>query len=295
MDRSCSSNLHNSIQNIQYSDSSDKYVEWNNRKTLKKSLIDFRILDYWMISSLKHKILLNSFIFVSFLLFNSMSQNQVEAQYGSQNNLGAAELEEQLEKAREKLERAQSQGAYGSGTAIFGSGNPINAISDFFNNFLNMIGLSTPGFTKYTDPSGAISFQYPSDWVKISEINLNNFGVSLASPTENEKRAVFTLSREDSDYLFLDTYKDSKVSELQNTNLFGYGFSGIEGPIDTTLAGLPAFQIKFISPALGGLDTIEVNTIKDDKQYSASFQGKPDVYQKHLDSFNKILSTVKIK
>jgi hypothetical protein len=131
--------------------------------------------------------------------------------------------------------------------------------------------------------------------VKISEINLDNFGISLASPIENEKRAVFTLSREDSDYMFLVTYKDSKVSELQNTNLFGIRFSGIEGPIDTTLAGLPAFQIKFVSPALGGLDTVEVNTIKDDKLYSASFQGKPDVYQKHLDSFNKILSSVEIK
>lgn len=248
-----------------------------------------------MTSYFKHKILLNSFIFVSFLLLISILQNRAEAQYGSQNNLGASELEEQLKKAREKIEQAQSAGDYGSGTTMFGSGNPINAISDFFNNLLNMIGLSTPGFTKYTDPSGAISFQYPSDWVKISEVNLDNFGVSFASPIENEKRAIFTLSREDSDYLFLDTYKDSKLSELQNTNLFGIRFSGIEGPIDTTLAGLPAFQIKFISPVLGGLDTIEVNTIKDNKLYSASFQGKPDVYQKHLDSFNKILSSIKIK
>jgi len=239
--------------------------------------------------------LLNFIILFGFLLLNSMMQNPVQGQQSDQGNLGTAELEEQLEKAREKIRQAQSQGAYGSGTTIFGSDNPINAISDFFKNLLNMIGLSTPGFTKYTDPSGAISFQYPSDWVKISEVNLDNFGVSFASPLENDKRAVFTLSREDSDYLFLDTYKDSKVSELQNTNLFGYGFSGIEGPIDTTLAGLPAFQIKFISPALGGLDTIEVNAIKDDKLYSASFQGKPDSYQKHIDSFNKILSSIKIK
>lgn len=236
--------------------------------------------------------LLNFIILVGFLLLNSMMQNPVQGQYNGQGNLGAAELEEQLQKAREKIRQAQSQGAYEGETTTTQSSNPIN---DFFTKILNMFGLSMPGFTKYTDPSGIISFQYPSEWIKISEINLDNFGVSFASPIENEKRAVFTLSREDSDYIYLDTYKDARYSELQNFNLFGYGMSGIEGPIDTTLAGLPAFQIKFISPALGGLDTIEVNTIKDNKLYSVSFQGKPDVYQKHLDSFNKILNSIKIK
>ncbi len=157
-----------------------------------------------------------------------------------------------------------------------------------------MIGLSMPGFTKYTDPSGTISFQYPSDWVKISEVSLSNFGVSFGSPVGDGERSVFTFSSENSDYFYLDTHMDNHVSELQNTNLFGYRFSGIEGPIDTTLAGIPAFQIKFISPALGGLDTIEVNAIKDGKLYTASYQGKSAAYQKHLDSFNKILNTIKI-
>jgi hypothetical protein len=223
-----------------------------------------------------------------------MMPNQVQGQYSGQSPPGAAELEEQLEKAREKIRQAQSQDSYGSGTGL-PIGNPLNAISDFFNNLLNMIGLSTPGFTKYTDPSGTINFQYPSDWIKISEINLSNFGVSFRSPTLNDQSSIFTLSSEPSDYLFLDTYKDSRVPELQNTNLFGYGFSGIEGPVDTTLAGQPAFQIKFISPALGGLDTIEVSMIKNDKLYTASYQGKSGPYQQHLDSFNKILSTIKIE
>ncbi|MDR4492041.1 MAG: hypothetical protein R2685_14260 [Candidatus Nitrosocosmicus sp.] len=45
---------------------------------------------------------------------------------------------------------------------------------------------------------------------------------------------------------------------MQNTNLFGYGLSGIEGLFDATLAGQPAFQINFVSPVLGGLDATEV-------------------------------------
>ena len=43
------------------------------------------------------------------------------AQYGSQGSVGTATLEEQLQLAREKLSNAQQQGAYGSGTAMFGT------------------------------------------------------------------------------------------------------------------------------------------------------------------------------
>jgi hypothetical protein len=247
-----------------------------------------------MIYSLRHKLLLKSLTFAIFLSFSSILYSEVYAQNGDQSSPGAATLEEQLEQARDKIRQAESAGAYGSksGPPI---GNPISAISDFFNNFLNMVGLTTPGFTKYTDPSGTISFQYPSDWSKISEVSLSNFGVSFGSPPDTNGRSVFTLSSEDSNYLFLDTYKESRVSELQDTNLFGYGFSGIEGPADTTLGWLPAFQIKFISPVLGGLDTIEVYSINKGKLYVASYQGKSEPYQKHIESFNKILDTIEIK
>ena len=43
------------------------------------------------------------------------------AQYGTQGEVGSATLEEQLQLAREKLSNAQQQGAYGSGTAMFGT------------------------------------------------------------------------------------------------------------------------------------------------------------------------------
>ncbi|VFJ13223.1 zinc ribbon domain-containing protein [Candidatus Nitrosocosmicus franklandus] len=43
------------------------------------------------------------------------------AQYGSQGDVGTATLEEQLQLAREKISNAQSAGAYGSGTAMFGT------------------------------------------------------------------------------------------------------------------------------------------------------------------------------
>ena len=89
----------------------------------------------------------------------------------------------------------------------------------------------------------------------------------------------------------MDTFIDSRVSELQNVNHFGIRFSGIEGPFDAVLAGQPAFQINFVSPVFGGLDTTEVYTIL----YTASYQGKSEPYQRHLDSFNKILSTVQIR
>lgn len=243
-----------------------------------------------MLKSIKRKLVLNVFIMVGLLFMIPLLQNQVQGQYSGQP--GTADLEEQLELAEEKIRNAQSQGSYGGATT---NTQPNNPFSDFFNNFLNMLGLSLPGFTKYIDPSGTINFQYPSDWIKLSEINLSNFGVSFGSPIENNQRSVFTLSAEDAPFLIWNDYKDTRVSELEGTNLFGYKITGIQGPFDTTLSGIPAFQIQFISPVLGGLDTIEINALKDGKLYTVSYQGKPEPYQKHMGSFNKILSTIKIK
>jgi hypothetical protein len=165
---------------------------------------------------------------------------------------------------------------------------------DFFTDMTNNLGIPLSGFSKYTDPSSKIGFQYPSDWTKIYELNLNNPAISLGSPTENNQRSIFTFSLENTDFIYLDTYKSSHESELKNLNVFGRGIEWIDGPFDTTLAGLPAFKIQYISPVLGGLDTIEIITMKDGKLYTASYQGKPQAFQKHLDSFNKILSTIKI-
>lgn len=47
--------------------------------------------------------------------------NVAFAQYGTQGEVGSATLEEQLELAKSKLTNAQQQGAYGSGTAMFGT------------------------------------------------------------------------------------------------------------------------------------------------------------------------------
>jgi hypothetical protein len=47
--------------------------------------------------------------------------NTAFAQYGTQGEVGSATLEEQLQLAREKITNAQQQGAYGSGTAMFGT------------------------------------------------------------------------------------------------------------------------------------------------------------------------------
>ncbi len=47
--------------------------------------------------------------------------NLAFAQYGAQGEVGGATIEEQLQLAREKLTNAQSAGAYGSGTAMFGT------------------------------------------------------------------------------------------------------------------------------------------------------------------------------
>jgi hypothetical protein len=47
--------------------------------------------------------------------------NIANAQYGSSGETGGVTLEEQLTLAKEKISNAQQQGAYGSGTAMFGT------------------------------------------------------------------------------------------------------------------------------------------------------------------------------
>lgn len=155
-----------------------------------------------------------------------------------------------------------------------------------------MLGLSLPGFS--TDPSGTISFQYQSSWTNISEINLNNFGISWGSPIENNQRSIFGFNAEDADFILLDTYKDFHISELEQINVIGHRVNFIEYPTDTTLSEIPAFQIQYINPLLGGIHAIEITAIKDGKLYTASYRGQSDAFQKHLDSFHKIVNTIKI-
>jgi hypothetical protein len=47
--------------------------------------------------------------------------NLAFAQYGGSGAPGGTTIEEQLQLAREKISNAQAQGAYGSGTAMFGT------------------------------------------------------------------------------------------------------------------------------------------------------------------------------
>src|SRR5919107_4065377 len=49
------------------------------------------------------------------------SLNIAFAQYSAPTGQGGVTLEEQLQLAKEKITNAQQQGAYGSGTAMFGS------------------------------------------------------------------------------------------------------------------------------------------------------------------------------
>ncbi len=49
------------------------------------------------------------------------SLNIAFAQYSAPSGQGGVTLEEQLQLAKEKISNAQQQGAYGSGTAMFGS------------------------------------------------------------------------------------------------------------------------------------------------------------------------------
>ena len=60
-----------------------------------------------------------SLVMGSILLLPAL--NIAFAQYSGQGTPGASTLEEQLQLAKEKITNAQQQGAYGSGTAMFGS------------------------------------------------------------------------------------------------------------------------------------------------------------------------------
>jgi hypothetical protein len=69
-------------------------------------------------------------IIVSVGLFGSplFLSNKISAQYAGPGDIGSATLEEQLQLAREKITNAQQQGAYGSGTAMFGTNLDITVL-----------------------------------------------------------------------------------------------------------------------------------------------------------------------
>jgi hypothetical protein len=70
-----------------------------------------------------NKLFFKIIILVSVCFFGSplFLSNNVSGQYAGPGDIGSATLEEQLQLAREKITNAQQQGAYGSGTAMFGT------------------------------------------------------------------------------------------------------------------------------------------------------------------------------
>lgn len=58
---------------------------------------------------------------IGFILTSISLSSIAFAQYAGPGDIGSASLEEQLQLAKEKITNAQQQGAYGSGTAMFGT------------------------------------------------------------------------------------------------------------------------------------------------------------------------------
>jgi len=166
---------------------------------------------------------------------------------------------------------------------------------DILTDMMNTFGVTLPGFTKFDFPEGKVSFQYPSDWSRMPESAINEGGISFGSPVENDQRAIFTMFIANSNNSSLDTFKETRINQLTKSNPLGLELWRLAEPVDLTLSGLPAFNLSFYSPLFEGLNTIEITTVKDDRIYIAKYIGHPDAFNRNLDAFNKIISTVKIQ
>lgn len=103
-------------------------------------------------------------IFFSALLLATISFiNLAFAQY--QGEIGSPTLEEQLQLAKEKINNAQQQGAYGSGTAMFGTNSSVSLI------YLAVIAISIGGAASAFFIAGSMKSRSPH---RTNQLNMNH-------------------------------------------------------------------------------------------------------------------------
>ena len=150
------------------------------------------------------------------------------------------------------------------------------------------------GFSTYKDPTSLFTIQYPSDWKivgqKVGNVTFTPQTPSDYSSSSNARHvSSLTIAVTNENVSTLDQLINQEKFELAHTPLVT---ARIVNESQVTLSGLPAHKIvteSVLSSTTVQYNTVEIFTLKNGKQYSASYNlGQIDdlpIIQQMINSF----------
>lgn len=172
-------------------------------------------------------------------------------------------------------------------------------------------GLSTHTLSGYQNIRSKFKVDYPSDWKKISEVNLDNYfsNVLFATP-DNQfpnlkslfsitvekfafcRQSMSEIARESCVQSPIEIQSKRIVQELNDLKRNPYTIEYSNK--NTTLSGLLAKRIIFKTSALGGLQKLEISSAHNDKLYTLTYIGKPIIFHKNIGVIETAIASFKI-
>jgi hypothetical protein len=152
---------------------------------------------------------------------------------------------------------------------------------------------------------------YPNNWMKISETNLNNnYSNVLFVTPENQfpnLKSLFSITVEKFALCKQNTSNIASkpctqtAMKMQNTrniqevkdlrrNPYVIDYS----TMNTTLSGFPSKEITFRTSALGGLQKLEISAAHNERLYTLTYIAKPEIYQKNIKDIEATIASFQI-
>jgi eukaryotic-like serine/threonine-protein kinase len=141
-------------------------------------------------------------------------------------------------------------------------------------------------FNLYENPTYGIQIQYPSNWGRLDlsflqdSADIDFYPLRDTSLAKNLKIQVKNLPFHN---MTLEEYTNTQINPTEENLLESN---------TTTLSGIPGYKIVFTN--LEGLKTMQVWTIKDDKEYIITYVAKEEDYEKDLQIVQKMIDSFKI-
>ena len=152
---------------------------------------------------------------------------------------------------------------------------------------------------------------YPNNWMKISEINLNNnYSNVLFVTPENQfpnLKSLFSITVEkfalckqnasniasksctQTAMKMQNTRNIQEIKDLKrNPYVIDYSI------MNTILSGFPSKQITFKTSALGGLQKLEISAAHNERLYTLTYIAKPETYQKNIKDIETAIASFQI-
>jgi tetratricopeptide (TPR) repeat protein len=182
------------------------------------------------------------------------------------------------------------------------SGNATNITNQTSGNVTGVELTDTANQTSLTYENYGMGLQYPSEWKQ--QPNLRPvFDTLFIPPGENETlprtgigfktvnipSSIFTLDQDpDAVYMAIEEMGPIVLKSIIPDFL-------LTGSERSTLAGMPAYNIRFIGQIGGGITAVQSTIlIHDDKLYMLSYFAPPEVFANHLLAANSVIDSFEL-